>query len=53
MKGKKFPDFLAGVLHRVFGTVAVSTVHVIGEVGKQTIKFCAIQVLEILCDTEE
>lgn len=53
MKGKTFPGFLAGVLHGMFGTVAVCTVDVIGEVGKQTSKCCASQVLAIWCDTVE
>lgn len=53
MKGKTFPGFLAGVLHGMFGMAAVRTVLVIGKVGKQTIECCAIQVLEIWCDTVE
>lgn len=37
MKGKRFPGFLAGALCGMFGTVAVSAVHVIGKVGRQTL----------------
>lgn len=53
MKGKTFPGFLAEVLHGMFGMAAVRTVLVIGKVRKQTIECCAIQVLEIWCDTVE
>lgn len=53
MKWKEFPGSPAGVLHGTWGTVAVSTAHVIGEGGKQTIKCCAMQVLEVLRDIAE
>lgn len=53
MKGKTFPGFLAEVLCGMFGTIAVSTVHLIGKMEKQTIKCCAIQVLGSWCDTAE